>query len=339
MADASSIIGGARVLTLIVVLGIATRLDLINRRVPNNIWIAWAKPAIFLMALDLLVRDANWMIWLTTSGVVALASVSVIGHPSLNDLKNRHWPDMLVSFWYACGLVGFIVGAVTYGPIILSSPWILTPDPNLFDPDVEQIAAKLWFRSVGIGLVVLGLDIAWRTRLLYGGADAKGLMLIAILIPDWSGVPVFSSMDPNAPPVFAVFIWGGVAMLSIPFLISIRNIRDPRGRNVRMMWHARPLEFKNFNSARMWLLDEVSSGPNGERRIHTRMRPLRQRNNAEKLDQTIAELSEMGRDWGWVTSKLPLMAYLFAGSFALLLLGDPIAWVIHGLESMNILQF
>ena len=47
--------------------------------------IVWAKPAVFIWALDLMVQGADWTIYLTAAGVVALASVSVFGRPTFSE--------------------------------------------------------------------------------------------------------------------------------------------------------------------------------------------------------------------------------------------------------------
>ena len=51
----------------------------------NEHWIVWAKPAIFIWALDLMVQGADWTVYLTASAVVAYASVSVFGRATVKD--------------------------------------------------------------------------------------------------------------------------------------------------------------------------------------------------------------------------------------------------------------
>ena len=81
--DSAEIISWTRLIVLIGALGIAGWLDHKDRRVPNEFWIVWAKPAIFLWTLDLLVAEAEWYVFATAAGMVAYASISVIGRPTL----------------------------------------------------------------------------------------------------------------------------------------------------------------------------------------------------------------------------------------------------------------
>ena len=60
MADAFDLLAYARVITLVFTLAGATYLDLKTRRVPIDWWLTWAKPALFLLCLELMRRDADW---------------------------------------------------------------------------------------------------------------------------------------------------------------------------------------------------------------------------------------------------------------------------------------
>ena len=57
--ESEDIIAWTRMSVLILALGIAAWLDHKERRVPNEFWITWSKPAIFLWTLDLLNQEAN----------------------------------------------------------------------------------------------------------------------------------------------------------------------------------------------------------------------------------------------------------------------------------------
>ena len=78
-ATNEAILGWTRTVVLLLGMGWAAWMDHNDRRVPNEHWIVWAKPAIFIWALDLMVQGADWTIYLTASAVVAYASVSVFG--------------------------------------------------------------------------------------------------------------------------------------------------------------------------------------------------------------------------------------------------------------------
>ena len=84
--DSTEVISWTRLAVLFGALGIAAWLDHKDRRVPNDFWIRWSKPAIFLWTLDLLVSEAEWYVFATAAGIVAYASIAVIGRPTINDI-------------------------------------------------------------------------------------------------------------------------------------------------------------------------------------------------------------------------------------------------------------
>ena len=71
----------------------------------------------------------------------------------------------------------------------------------LLHPNAETMAL-LWGQMVLIGVVVLFFEMAWRFRLLHGGADAKAMMMAALLLPSWNGAafPLMVEVDSTAMP-------------------------------------------------------------------------------------------------------------------------------------------
>ncbi len=75
----------------------------------------------------------------------------------------------------------------------------------------------LWWKTASVFLVILIIDLAWRVRLLHGGADAKALMWVVLVFPSWATVPTpLSSVMGEAlvalPVAFALLMWGGLAI-------------------------------------------------------------------------------------------------------------------------------
>ena len=164
------ILGWARWLCLIGCFTGAAWLDHNFRRIPNSYWLAWAKPAIFLWILELLVVEADWTVWGSAAAAVALASTAVIGRPTLADFRSGNPVDVAVIIWYVFGAAGVIGGAMIHGSTNTPMDIIVgTADPM----------AKLWWASVSVLVQVWLFDVMWRMRLLHGGADAKALMLVA----------------------------------------------------------------------------------------------------------------------------------------------------------------
>ena len=176
------VLGWSRVGVLLLGMGWAAWMDHKDRRVSNNHWLVWVKPAIFIWCLELLTRGADWTIFLTASAVVAYASISIIGRPTLKDISSGNKVDLLVSLWYAVSLVGIIIGFSKYGDVDFL---------DLILGDESGMTALYWSTLSGL-LVIFAIDFAWRLRMIHGGADAKALMWVAILVPNWSTMPVIT---------------------------------------------------------------------------------------------------------------------------------------------------
>ena len=199
----TDLLGWSRVLVIILGMGWAAWMDHKERRVNNEHWLVWIKPAIFLWTLDLINQGADWTIYLTASAVVAYASGAVLGRPSLSDIREGSRLDIIVTLWYAISATGVVAGALVYQS---TDPFdvILGNDTSL---------GALWWKTLSVLFVILIIDATWRLRLLHGGADAKALMWVAILIPDWSTVPLLYSDATNVanvalPPSLALLMWG-----------------------------------------------------------------------------------------------------------------------------------
>ena len=108
------VLGWSRVCVLLLGMGWAAWMDHKDRRVSNDHWLVWVKPAIFLWCLELLAREADWTIYLTASAVIAYASVAIIGRPTIKDILSGNRLDVLVSAWYLISLIGVVVGMNKY---------------------------------------------------------------------------------------------------------------------------------------------------------------------------------------------------------------------------------
>ena len=145
-----AILGWVRVGVLLLGMAWAAWMDHKNRRVPNEHWIVWAKPAVFIWALDLMVQGADWTIYLTAAGVVAYASISVFGRPTLKDARAGSWMDRWFLIWYAAAAVGTVAGALRYQDV--------TPmDVILNQGDSLGI---LWWKTAAVFLVIFFIDLA-----------------------------------------------------------------------------------------------------------------------------------------------------------------------------------
>jgi len=319
------VLGWTRVGVLLLVMGWAAWMDNKERRVPNEHWMVWVKPALFIWVLDLMTQDADWSIYLTASAVVAYASTAIIGRPTFSDVLAGSKIDIIVSFWYLISLGGIIGGAMKYGDV--------SPIDVLIGDSTGN--ASLWWSTLSGLLTILIIDLAWRFRLIHGGADAKALMLVAILIPNWNTMPLISDNTLESvvalPPALALLIWGGLTFLLIPIVLLIKNIYHSNissFSDLRLSWHASKMKLEKVFDSHVWLLTSVMDLPDGSSRVYHKSRAPRRTPSDEQLQLAIKKLEEHDVDEVWISYKLPLLVFLFPVIIPMALFGDPISFIM-----------
>ena len=322
-----AILGWTRVGVLLLGMGWAAWMDHRSRRVANEHWIVWAKPAIFIWALDLMVQGADWTIYLTAAAVVAYASISVFGRPTIKDALNGSWMDRTFLLWYGAGAAGVVAGALRYQAT--------TPVEVLLNNG--DALGMLWWRTAGLFLVIFFIDVAWRLRLLHGGADAKALMWVSLVFPTWASVPLpFGAVGEETvvalPVSISLLIWGGLAFLFIPFIMLTLNMSRGdlrRFGDLRMAWHASMMAVDEVAKRHVWLLTDTMEMPSGEHRVVHAARAPRRTPSNEELEERLAALKDHGVERVWVSHKMPLLVFLFPAVLPLVLLGDPTALLLQ----------
>ena len=176
------------------------------------------------------------------------------------------------------------------------------------------------------------VDMAWRMRLIHGGADCKGLMWVAILVPSWSSIPIYypSAMEDTViamPPAIALLVWGGLAFLALPIIMILKNLKDGN-TTLKLIWHAEKMNVDIVIDSHVWLLSTIAEMPSGEKKIVHRTRAPRKTPSKEKLMEEISILKENGVEEVWVTRKYPLLVFLWPAIIPLFLVGGPMAYIM-----------
>ena len=313
------VLGWSRVFVLLLGMGWAAWMDHKERRVSNNHWLVWVKPAIFIWCLELLARNADWTVFLTASAVVAYASTSIIGRPTINDLLAGNREDILVSFWYLISLLGVILGMIKYSEVDAL---------ELLLGEATGMAALYWTTLSGL-IVIFVIDLGWRLRLIHGGADAKALMWVAILVPNWSTMPVVtnysSEVSLQLPPAISLLMWGGLTFLFIPLVLVIKNLFQGNVKSLsdlRMFWHSTMMDLDNVQKSHVWLLSSIIEMPDGRVKVYHNTRAPRRTPSEEQLAEKIAQLRLNNVEKVWVSYKLPLLVFLFPVIIPMAIFGD-----------------
>ena len=321
--DSDLILGWARMAVLTLCMAWAAWFDHKERKVSNEHWIVWTKPIVFIWTLDLLMQQPHWSVWLTASGLLAYASGSVIGRPTLRDVRAGNRLDQIVLVWYLLSVIGIIAAGFRFAS---TSPL----DVLVGDASPE---AALWWSYVGALFTILIIDLAWRLRFIHGGADAKALMWVTLLFPSWDSVPVSytTAMEEavlHLPPSLSLLIWGGFLFILIPFVLFFRNIVSGSVKNfsdLTMAWMALCVPLKEVRERHVWLLTDTMEMPNGEVVLNHRRRAPRRTPTDVEMNEHIERLEIFGAERIWVSLKLPLLLFLFPAIVPLWLIGDPMA--------------
>ena len=160
---------------------VAAASDLGTRRVRNPLWIGLGTLGLVILGTELLVESAPWPTWSLAGSAALLFYAVFFGRPLFDEDGFHARPGRMGLFFAAAAMW---IAPLGFAGIVASSV-----------PIVE-------LASMPVMLVVYQLML--RARLLAGGADAKCLMALTLLVPTYphaSPFPVFAA-DPRVQPAF-----------------------------------------------------------------------------------------------------------------------------------------
>lgn len=218
---------------------------------------------------------------------------------------------------------GWIRYAVAVAMLLIAS-WL--------DLQERRVRNPFWFPFLAIAGVFLILDLAllgpsaafawrwgtavatcglvyvlWYLGLLYGGADAKGLMVVALLLPVAPGDLLVS-----ITPAVDTLVNGILFTLVLPVGFALTNA--VKGRFGPAMFLAVRMSIEEARGAFVWPMDRVG----GDGRI--RVRYLQRR--SEDMEAVYGELVDAGVEEVWATPKVPFMIPMTLGLLAAAAFGN-----------------
>jgi len=285
----------------------------------------------------------------------ALVLVAAFLYAAYRDVRSREVGDAV---WLLAALAGAAIGAVELapsGPVALGC-WALTAAFVVehlvpWDAPLEARSESLpgiielaIYAGVGVTLLLVGLDrgvggsglpvavlatfvsvlfarALFEFGVLYGGADAKAVMVAALVLP-LDATPLLS-LPASAVPILSIYPFAftllmdaAVFAIAIPLALAVRNVRAgtfefPRGfTSYRLPVEELPHRF-------VWLRDPaLSRDVEEEESIETSEEDRRMR------ERQAATLRERGVSTVWVTPQLPFVVLLAAGVVAGLVAGN-----------------
>ncbi len=275
-----------------------------------------------------------------------------LGYAAVQDVKLREVSDEV---WQAMGLAGAALGivlAIALGPVatlfwVVAAVFVLQ---HLFAWDLRferysprlpgRLEATFYAATVallialalllGVGPQGLPIEVIavvasvlvaralFEAGVLYGGADAKALMVIGLILPV-SAFPLWSpaaaaGVLPYYPFAINVLIDAAFLALAIPISLAVRNLAAgefefPRG----FLGYRLPVE--ELPHRFVWLRDPTF-GPSAPEEADTSEADQRLR------ERQAADLERRGVRRIWVTPQLPFILWILAGTVAALLIGN-----------------
>lgn len=297
---------------------------------------------------------------MTDIGTYALAiNVGVLlggfAYGAGSDLKDREVADEL---WQVMGVTGFLVGfapVIPNGtvPTVLWAVVGLLAIQHLFAWDtriggwVERYADILELAAYVVVVVIVGIAIVrvgvgptavpisviavlvtillarglFEAGILFGGADAKALMVAGLLVPVLATplLPppaVVGALDAVLPFSLNVLINSALCSVVIPIAIAIRNLRAGEFHGISgFIGYTIPVD--DLPKKYVWLRDPMFGEAREEEKAIETSEDDRQRRT------TIAnELRSQGVQRVWVTPQIPFVAVMAVGVVAALIVGN-----------------
>ena len=210
----------------------------------------------------------------------------ILFYASYTDIKTRRASNML---WVILGISGLILLVIQYFTIGFENQYYI-----LFIP-------------IMIGLIYL----LFQMGLIFGGADAKALMAIAILVPIQPAIAQFPLWKTLMPFSFVIFFNSLILFLAIPIGLFIFNIfkKDIKFPHSFLGYR---MDIKKARKKFVWPLEKIVDG---------KLKFIPMPKNFDVNDE-YDELEKHGIKDIWVTPKVPFMIPLLAGYIVSFIIGD-----------------
>jgi len=242
-------------------------------------------PLPYLMMVDATILDIIRLI----TGTILLA------YASHTDIKTRRAANIL---WVIMGIVGAILLVIQY---------------------LDGGFPNIWY-LVFIPIMIALMYAFFQMRLLFGGADAKALMALAILIPIQPIMWTFPLLrhDFSLPGSWIIFANATILFLFIPISLLLYNLIK---RNIKfphcLLGYVITVE--KAKQTFVWPMEKIKDGK----------RKLVYMPKNFDVDEELVEFEKLGITEIWVTPKIPFMIPLLAGFLAAFFLGDILLQIVR----------
>jgi archaeal preflagellin peptidase FlaK len=217
-----------------------------------------------------------------------LTGTILLAYASYTDVKTRRAANIL---WVIMAIIGAVLLLIQY---------------------LDEGFPNIWY-LIFIPIMIALMYLFFQMRLLFGGADAKALMALAILVPIQptllgEQLPLWKSFMPGS---WIIFANATILFLLIPLSLLVYNIGK---RHVKFPHSllGYVITVEKAKQKFVWPLEKIKDG---KRRLMYMPKNF-------DIDEELAEFEKLGINEIWVTPKIPFMIPLLIGFLVSFFLGD-----------------
>jgi preflagellin peptidase FlaK len=287
----------AAVAVLLAGFAYASASDLRTREVTDVLWQVMGLLGVFLGALALAPGGALPVALWSVVGLLALQHM-FSWDERLGEFGDRY-ADLIEGASYAAGVVVIALAAVRYG----------------IGPSTVPYAA------IALLLTILFARGLFQLGVLYGGADAKAVMVSGILVPTfafapWSPTSRVAALTAVVPFSVNLLMDAALASLAIPIAIALTNAARHEF-SLRRGFTGFTIPVDELPDRFVWVRDPtVGVAREEEADLETSEDDRRRR------EEVAAGLRSKGVARVWVTPQIPFLVLLTAGALVALLAGN-----------------
>ncbi|MFO7991884.1 MAG: A24 family peptidase C-terminal domain-containing protein [Thermoplasmata archaeon] len=289
----------ARFIVGLAVLVIAAVSDIKTRRVRDELWYFLGAFAAVILAVDLYLRGAEVQYYLIFIIIGVLFLEAFIERPAI----------------YEKGKVNFLVVGWLFIPIIVYS--------YMF---ADLKGSSLFWSLSTIPVMMLMAFLFYYLGILYGGADAKAVLTLGILLPFYPVISGISNYGASAgiietmqilfPFTFVVLLNSSLILLVVPLFYFFYNIKNG-DVGFPQMFFGYKKNVSDIPGSFVWPM-EYRSGSSWDIELF----PRREEKEAVKA------LMESDKKRAWVTPKLPFLVPMLVGYVLSFLIGNPMMHIL-----------
>lgn len=294
-----------RFIICFVFLGVAVVSDLKTRKVSNKLWLVMAPIAVVVLMMDLYLRGVDWRYYLILIPIGFLLVEALIERPPV-----------------------FSKGKMNLSVLI----WFLVPVITLIYMLYSIEGTMLLWSMLSILVMMGAAFVFYYFAIIYGGADAKAVVVLAVLFPfypdiqgitSWGGDPaMLEFMEVFFPFTFVILLNAAILALILPVYYVFKNLKDG-DLELPQMFFGYKHQVDEIEDSFVWPMEYYVGN---KRKIKLFPRGM----TDDKLDS----LKERGVEKAWVTPKIPFLVFIFLGYLMSYMIGNPTLYLFDWIYSL-----